>query len=162
MRFQTGPSSLSDISGGILASGVVPFQRFTRAIGDVENTAVINPGIALTILNQIPVVGAVAGDRLIVWARFEMTKGATPGLTVHEVDQTGAPGVVDFMLEGAFGNERYDPHAANSMMSRVHSRVGVVTTGGAFNIDQYLASMGSDGTVAIGGAGLSVWLYAGS
>ena len=162
MRFQPGAISLSAISGGTLASGVVPFARFTRDFQQQENPGNVVVTGSATVVNAITLTGAIAGDRILVVCRFRMYKGVTPGLTTHEIHRSAGPGVVNFMLEGAYPADRFDPHAASKHIRHTMTHFAEVTTGGDITLTQYLASMGSDGGCGPGLACVSAWLFAGS
>ncbi len=162
MEFQPGTITLNAISGGVLGSGVIPFPRFERDYQEAENAGNVTVTGGTTELNVITLTGAVAGDRIIVIARCEFRKGGVAGLTQNAVDRTVGPGVVNFMLRGAFWWNELRDTMANGRWADTLTLFGDVTTGGNITLRQYGVSGGSDSTVTTGMAAIAAWVIPGS
>ena len=162
MQFQPGAISLSAISGGTLASGVIPFPRFTRDYQQAENAGVVTVTAGTVELASVTITGAQIGDRLLILARIDMQKGDTAGDAIHAVDRPAGPGQLNFMLQGAWHDDRISELLPFDVWEYTLSCFAEVTTAGAMTLRSYASSFGSNGSVNTGGAGLSVWLFAGS
>lgn len=162
MEFQPGAISLSAISGGTLASGVIPWARFTRWFVEAENPGLVTLTAAIVGINYIDTAETVAGDYIIVWARIAGTKGVTAGRCHHYIKRDLGPGVIDWMLIGPTIEAVIPTVQANGQWKEVHGAIGRITTGGTMRLRQQGSSIGSNMTVNIQQACLSAWVIRGS
>lgn len=162
MRFQQGAISLNDISGGILASGVIPFGRFERDFQEGENAGNVTVLATATDLVALTITGGLIGDRVLAFARYKATKGGTGGHGRLEIRRNAGPGNLIWMLEGSTATREFDPVPASQVWEFGMAVVGVITVDGAIDLELRALSNGSDSTCFTGAGGLSVWVLAGS
>lgn len=160
MEFQPGAISLSQIAGGILASGVVPFPRFETDFQQMENAAPVDVAVDTTV-NEVTTAAAKVGDRVLAFARMRILKGGVGGRTTNQIMRSAGPGGCNFSLEGS-GRTSECEQVANVRWSETNVALGEVTIAGAMTFRQRQSSFGSNGTVNTGEACLSVWIIPGS
>lgn len=162
MKFQQGAISLNDISGGTLASGVIPFGRFERDFQQAENAGNVTVLATATDIATLTITGGVVGDRVLAFARYKATKGGTGGHVRVEIRRNAGPGNLIWMLEGGTATREFDPVPASQVWEIGMAVVGVITVDGAIDLELRALSAGSDSTCFAGAGGFSAWLIAGS
>lgn len=160
MRIKIVAASLSDITGGILGSGVVPHPRLWRADQGATAGLVTVTAAEVTILT-VGTFGLTAGDRLLLIYEVALAKGGTSGHSSLAVRKTGGTADVNWSWgatqanweEWALAGEtKYVPGIA----------IGNCVNGGTLTLAILGTSQGSDSTVPAGGARAHFLQFAGS
>ena len=157
MEFVPGGIRLDDVSGGTLGAGVVPLSRFMRAEGAAKNAGAVTVTPAGVTIVSLTLPAPVVGDRVIVCAQVKMTKGAVAGRCEVSIDANCGAGLSVF-------EEANAPHtrgeiAIGAIFEHPLTGVGMVLEVAAdFVVDVNALSIGSDATVAIGGASVYAFI----
>jgi hypothetical protein len=99
MRFGNGRIALGDISGGILASGIVPFERVIRSWQDTNTGALVTLNTGLATVCSLALTGLVTGDYLICSGVVQGTK-ATGGTLHLRLAKTAGAGTLSSEITG--------------------------------------------------------------
>ena len=162
MEFQPGAISLSQIAGGILSSGTVPFQRFQRFFDQVENPGIVTLTAAMVQINYMATTGAQVGDYILAWSRLAGTKAGIAGRVLHTIEWRTGPGVVDWLIVGPTVSSYGSNVPANQPWAEVFFALGIITTGGNMALRTQGSSIGSNFVIPGVNASLSAWIIPGS
>lgn len=103
MKFLPGLVTLSQIAGGVLAGGTVPFPRLLRySGGGAFSNVVIGAGTNLVTASPGPIL---VGDTVLFFGAGGMTKGATAGQSEFTATVVGSTAT---LVGGAGGPPRAD------------------------------------------------------
>lgn len=161
MRIKIVAASLNDITGGILASGVVPHPRLWRADQGLFNAGVVTITAAEVDILTVGTFGLAAGDRLLLVANVTATKGGVTGLTQVKLKKGGGTADVNWMWGAADAWQRMQQVAGEIDDFRIVA-IGNCVNGGDYTVLIRGDSAGSDSTVAGGAARAHLIVFAGS
>lgn len=122
-----------------------------------SNVGLVTVTPAITQLNQIDLGLCVAGQLLLINGQFIMNKGITAGDSNYGMLQGGGTGAIEVSPISSGAQHRIFAQPASSSWPDFVSVVVRVVTSGTILIDTFATSLGSNGTVNIGGSGLAIY-----
>lgn len=162
VRFSPGRVTLSDIGDGTLQAGIVPIPRIRRSEAFAQNAGIVTVLNAATSIIIVDMGTVVALDRVLGFAFWVMTKGATGGLTRMRIQKSSGTATVEWIGPGVTPDFMIDPQNAFTESRGVLGFIGKVTVGGTLFLELSGLSSGSNGSVPASFGGLHGWAFPGS
>jgi hypothetical protein len=114
-----------------------------------ENAGAVTVNAVGVTIVALPSMTVAVGDRVLVYSRVNLTKGATAGITTNTILKTSGTAVV--VAYNDFVNVLLEVYQnASEALTMKSAGLFKVTTAGTLTLGLRAASNGSDGTVAIG------------
>ncbi len=162
MIFGLGTVSLSDITWGILSTGVVPLGRMLRTSMWGDNAGDVTVLAAYTNIVVLGSVDVAVGDILLMNASLFMTKGAATGSSNAYIDKDSGTATVRFLSTARVAGCTWGSVYIGEAHGGSISAIGRVTVGGTFVLRLYASSAVSSSHVAAEDGQLGIWVLRGN
>ena len=160
MKFGPGRISLSDINGGVLSAGVVPWPRLTQdGVINANSGLVTLTGLPTSIFVGSPLNNLAAQDRIIANVKVTVTKGGTTGLTSVRLRQSAGTATVRWESTATEVQNVETAQPNGSVWICTFTVIGYANVGGSSTFEVDGISAGSNGTVAVGDGQLALYVF---
>ncbi len=150
MKISQRAQSLSDITGGTLNSGVVPWPRISRSLVRGENTVAITVTNVDTLIKGFSIGNVVNTDVIIVWGRAQLTGRTVVGDLFLGLRKNSGSSPIEWLFDNVFAGERIVSAAGAGTHLMTICALAMVTGDGDLVLELFGNSQGSNATVAIG------------
>ena len=162
MKFQPGVISLSDVSGGVLASGTVPIDRLLRSTDWQSNAGLVTVTGAATPIISAAGLTINVGDYVLANAELLVTKGGIAGPSFYYLEASGPAKFDPFDTGNKLLAEQYESNVLAGTNRIFHlTAFGRCITSGVTGVTLYGVSGGSNSTVNVGFANMRLVILRG-
>lgn len=145
-----------------ILQGASSWKDLRKDYDEAANGAPVTVTAGGTEVVAISGLSVAVGDILFVNATMIMSKGLVTGRSEAVIGKKAGAATIKFISVLTNANLDEDPHDASTTWSFVGTFMFTVTAAGDLDVNLFAASAGSNGTVALGGAGLATTVIRGS